>query len=161
MKMLKRGNNIQEILYILENLRNEDRLELQALYNNDWKQEALLNISDKEFYILYGYDNDFKCVPIAIGDFYEIYPEDKSVACVWLLTTKYIYNNKSLFIRVLLNLLKQKSKKYKLFFNFIYQSNFEAKKWLKKLGFKFNNPHPKGLSVKENFEFFYKINERE
>ena len=44
-------------------------------------------------------------------------------------------------------------------FNYIYKSNFEAKKWLKRFGFKFDNPKPVGLKVKDNFEFFYKVKE--
>jgi hypothetical protein len=50
-------------------------------------------------------------------------------------------------------------KKYDLMFNYIFKSNFEAKKWLKKLGFKFDKPKPVGLKVKDGFEFFYKVKE--
>ena len=40
------------------------------------------------------------------------------------------------------------------------KSNKQAKEWLLKLGFCFDNPKPNGLNVSEGFEFFYKVNNR-
>ena len=37
--------------------------------------------------------------------------------------------------------------------------NKEGALFLKKIGFKFDNPHPEGLNIPEEFEFFYRIRE--
>ncbi len=158
--MLKKSDKKSEILFILDNLREEDRIELEVLYGKEWKNETLITLSDKKCYILYGKDSNNNLIPIAMGDFFEIFPSDDSIACVWLLTTKYIYANKHLFYKHFIDLFNKKCKKYNIMFNFIYKSNYQAKKWLQKLGFKFDNPYPKGIEVKEGFEFFYKITER-
>ena len=137
---------------------SKDRLEavrkipLETLNKNEL--ETVTN------YILYGKDSNNNLIAIAMGDFFEIFPSDDSIACVWLLTTKYIYANKHLFYKHFIDLFNKKCKKYNIMFNFIYKSNYQAKKWLQKLGFKFDNPYPKGIEVKEGFEFFYKITER-
>ena len=65
--------------------------------------------------------------------------------------------NRSLLIKTLKNEILKAEKEYDLMFNYIYKSNFEAKSWLKKLGFKFDNPKPIGLNLKKDFEFFYKV----
>ena len=63
-----------------------------------------------------------------------------------------------MFVTELLKQLEQASYKYEIIYNYIYKSNYKAKKWLKKLGFNFNNPKPEGLNLEEGFEFFYKRN---
>ncbi len=154
--MLKKADNIEEILFILNNLRNEDLEELLALYGKNWLNKTVLSLKDKNFYILYGFSSNKTLIPIAMGGFWELFEQDKSIASVWLLTTKFVNINKSAFWREVSSQIKEKSKKYNIMFNYIYKSNKEAKKWLKKLGFKFDNPHPENLKLKEGFEFFYK-----
>jgi len=95
-----------------------------------------------------------------MGGFYELFDEKLKIACVWLLTTKYVSQNKMTLMKELKNQISFADKKYDLMYNFIYKSNFEAKNWLKKLGFSFDNPKPEGLKIKENFEFFYKLTNR-
>ena len=158
--MLKKVENDAEILFILNNLRKEDEQELIALYGDNWKEETLANLKNKDFYVLYGKCNNSDIKPIAMGDFCRLFPQDNSIACVWLLTTKFIYKNKSLFWKNLIRMFKQNCLKYDIMYNFIYKSNVQAKKWLKKIGFKFDNPHPDGINLKEGFEFFYKTKER-
>jgi hypothetical protein len=158
--MLKKVQKKSEIIFILKNLRNEDKQEVIALYGNLWKKKILNESFNKDCLIVYGFDKNGNKIPIAMGGFYEPFKENKTIACVWLLSTCFISENKILFVKILKNQILKADKKYKIMFNFIYKTNFEAKKWLKKLGFKFDNPKPKGMIVKENFEFFYKVNER-
>ena len=158
--MLKIVENDEEILFVLNNLRNEDKCELVALYGKNWKEETMQSLRGKDFYILYGKTNGKELKPIAMGNFYQVFPKYNSIACVWLLTTKYIYKNKSLFWRNFLSVFRNNHYKYDIMFNFIYKTNVQAKNWLKKLGFKFDNPYPKGIKVKEDFEFFYRTKER-
>lgn len=154
--MLKTADNQTDILFVLNNLRNEDLEEILALYGHNWLNKMLASLQDKKFYILYGFSPYKTLIPIAMGGFWELFDDDKSIAAVWLLTTKFININKSLFWREVSSQIYEKSKKYKIMFNYIYKSNNEAKKWLKKLGFKFDNPHPENMKLKDGFEFFYK-----
>lgn len=159
--MLKKISDKSEIMFILDNLRYEDERELICSSGTDWKNKIFTNLSDKDFLVLYGKDNMGMQVPIAMGGFYNMKTDDDiPVACVWLLSTRYVYKNRMLLMKVLRQQIMQKSEKYRIMYNFIYKSNFEAKKWLQKLGFKFDNPKPSGMEVKEDFEFFYKVSER-
>ena len=155
--MLKTKGNKTEILFILDNLRYEDEQELINSSGKDWKKKTLLNLEDKTCLVLYGRDNSGNQVPIAMGGFCDIENDEYPIACVWLLSTSYVYKNKMLLMKELRRQIMQGSEKYRIMYNFIYKSNFEAKKWLRKLGFKFDNPKPSGLETGKDFEFFYKV----
>ena len=155
--MIKKYIDESEIIFILENLREEDKQELIALYGDNWFYRTLQDLKYRKFYILYGYDYELNVVPIAMGGFCECFESDKSVVCCWLLSSVYIYKNKILFFKSLKEQMKDAENKYKIMYNFIHKTNFSAKKWLKNLGFKFDNPNPKNITVKDGFEFFYKL----
>lgn len=154
--MIKKVKNISEAEFILDNLREEDKAELYALYCDEWKKKTILSLEDKEFYIFYIKNKQNESIPSAMGGFYQIFDEEPAIACVWLLSSKFIYMNKLRFMKAIKKQIKLASSQYKIMFNFIYKSNFEAKKWLKKSGFKFDNPNPKNIKVPDGFEFFYK-----
>ncbi len=156
--MIKKVTQKKEILYILNNLRNEDEQELKALWGTDWIKKTIKSMEGKEVLILYGFNDEGKSVPISMGGFVPMFAQSNSVACVWMLSTNFIYKNKKLFVKELLEQLKQASLRYEIMYNYIYKSNRKSKKWLKKLGFNFNNPKPEGLNLEEGFEFFYKRN---
>lgn len=156
--MLKKMTNINDALYILNNLRNEDELELKALWGNKWIEKTIKSLKDKDVLILYGFNDEGNFVPVSMGGFVQMFGQNSLIACVWLLSTNYIYKNKKMFVTELLKQLEQASYKYEIIYNYIYKSNYKAKKWLKKLGFNFNNPKPEGLNLEEGFEFFYKRN---
>ncbi len=158
--MLKTVSDNSEILYILNNLRYEDEQELVHSSGKDWKNKTLLNLQNKKILVLYGKDSNNRQVPVAMGGVFGIKSDDIPIACVWLLSTRYVYKNKIILMKTLWQQVEQASKKYGIMYNFIYKSNFEAKRWLQKLGFNFDNPKPNGLNVKEDFEFFYKVSER-
>lgn len=153
--MLKTDKNINDVIFILDNLRNEDKLELKTLWGEDWKRLALENIKNTNYMVLTGKNKTGKNIPIAVGGFEELYKRQEHIACVWLLSARYIKYNKNLFFKTIGKLLYYASFKYKIMYNYIFKSNFEAKKWLKKFGFRFDNPHPEGIIVPEDFEFFY------
>lgn len=146
--------------FVLNNLRDEDLVELKALWQGDWKNKVLNSLSETKVLFAYGYDEFYDVIPIAMGGFYELFDDKLKIACVWLLTTKYVNQNKMALMKELKNQISLADKKYDLMYNFIYKSNFEAKSWLKKFGFSFDNPNPEGLKIKENFEFFYKLTNR-
>ena len=155
--MLKFDNNIYNLNYVLDSLRDEDLEEVKAIWNNKWKENVIVQATKYGFITLFGKNNKHCLVPIAIGGFAETFPHDTNISCVWLLSSKDIKYNKTLLIKTLKQQISLASSKYKLMYNYIYKSNFEAKKWLKKLGFTFNNQYLPNNSIMENFEFFYKI----
>ena len=142
----------KDILYILENLREEDRFELFLQYGNNWKKKAFLRLKKSKMIILKE-DNGF---PFAMGGIEGI----DDIACVWLLTTQKVEHYKTKLLKEIKKELDLNSSKYQVYFNYICTSNKQAKKWLSKLGFRFDNPHPKNINVKNGFEFFYRLNIR-
>ncbi len=154
--MIKLCDNFKDILFILDNLREEDAEELKALWGKNWRNISFSNIKKSQVNILYGKNEINSIVPIAMGGF-QIINLSPSVACVWLISSKYINLNKKLLMKNLKEQINQASKKYNIMYNYIYKSNLSAKKWLKELGFSFDNPHPKNLFVPDDFEFFYKL----
>ena len=154
--MIKYVSEKSEIEFILSNLRDEDKEELENLFGSNWYEMSLESLKDEKFLVLYGYGNEHGQVPVAMGGFYEVNNEPCKIACVWLLSTKYINKNKTAFMKALRNQMYLNSSKYDILYNFIYKSNHSAKLWLKKLGFRFDNPHPEGVNMNEGFEFFYR-----
>lgn len=154
--MIKYVSEIDEIEFILSNLRDEDKEELENLFGEKWYKKTLDSLSNEKFLILYGQGNAKGRVPVAMGGFYDINHENSKIACVWLLSSKFVSQNKTALMRVLRNQLYANSNKYDIMYNFIYKSNKGAKLWLKKLGFNFDNPNPENIKLKKDFEFFYK-----
>ena len=158
--MLKLCKKEKDFLFILDNLRDEDYQELNALWGSSWKENTLNGLKNAEVLVLYGKNSENKQIPIDMGGFYEQFDKSSKIACVWLLTTKYIKYNKSALMRVLKEQIELAETKYSLMYNHIYKANIQAKLWLRKLGFCFDNPKPKALNVPKDFEFFYKIIKR-
>lgn len=151
--MLKTDKNMKDILYILKNLRDEDQKEVVAIWGDDWTNKFLENTMKTDFLILLN-----RNIPIAMGGFVPVLNENFSAACVWLLCSKDVINNRFLLLKTLKEQIEKESKNFDIFYNYIYKSNVEAKEWLKKLGFKFNCPFTRKLNIQKDFEFFYKKN---
>lgn len=152
--MIKTDKNINDVLFILNNIRNEDLLELKALWGDDWYKNTLQSIKNIDYLILLGKDNTGKIVPIAVGGFSDLECKNLKAGCVWLISSKFIKFNKQLLFKTIYSQVRKAFSKYKMLCNYIFSSNFEAKKWLKKMGFIFQS------STSDNFEFFYKYTER-
>ena len=156
--MIKTDRNIQDVNFILDNLRQEDLEELFALWGNNWKDRVLKSVLNFDFITLFGKNDKGNSVPIAFGGFAQILKDNSHIACAWLLCSKFIiFNKKSLLINIKEQITQAKSK-YQILYNIIYKSNFESKKWLKRFGFNFDNPKPEGMNIPENFEFFFMNN---
>lgn len=143
--------------FILNNLREEDLQELQCLWGSDWKNKVLKTLKLNEVLFAFGQDEFGDAVPIAMGGFSDMTDNTHKVACVWLLSTKYVSKNKVCFMKELKKQFYKNEVKYDLLYNYIHISNTEAKRWLFKLGFSFDNPKPPQLKVNKDFEFFYKL----
>ena len=69
--------------------------------------------------------------------------------------------HKKLFFNTLKTQVLLAEKEFDILFNFVYTSNFGAKKWIQKLGFSFDNPKPVCFSMEDGFDFFYKSKGKE
>lgn len=152
--MVKVTKNKKYFEFILDNLRQQDLEEVQAVWKDNWKEEVLKSIQGQKTLVLFS-----KGIPIAMGGFVSVKDKDVKMAVVWLLCSSFVVKNKTLLYKTLRCAVDRAKKDYDLMFNYIFKSNFEAKRWLKNLGFKFDKPKLKGLTVKENFEFFYSVKE--
>lgn len=158
MQMLKISTNQNEYRFILDNLREEDKQELYLLWGNNWYDSALQSLKDTEVLVFCGKNKTGEIVPVAMGGFHPVLNKKCKIACVWLLSTRFVKYNKTSLMRVIKQQVLKASLNYEIMYNFIYSSNFLAKMWLKKLGFCFDNPKPKNIKLKSEFEFFYKVN---
>ncbi len=158
--MLKKYSDIKEIVFILNNLRDEDEAELKALWGDNWYKETLKSLKNKDILILWGFNLQHILIPIAMGGVEEMFEKNSKIACVWLLSSKFVNGNKHILTKYLKKTIEIASEKFEVLYNYIYHTNYEAKLWLKKLGFSFNNPNPEGIKIQEGFEFFYKITNR-
>ncbi len=151
MQMLKKCK------FILDNLRDEDLIEVQHLWGPSWKEKILETITNQDVIFAYGQDYFGDNVPIAMGGFCKLEDGKYRIACVWLLSTKYISINSISFMKQIKEHFFANEWKYDILYNYIYKSNKKAKRWLYKLGFSFDNPRPLQLNLKQDFEFFYKL----
>ncbi len=158
MKMLRKVIGEYEKKFILNNIREEDKEELTALFGQNWYKETLAVLKNNDFFVLYGFDEYENEIPVAMGGYYDFNEPEMQIACVLIISSSFVYRNKLLFLTTIKSKLQEISGKYKIMYNYIYKKNYSAKRWLKKLGFKFDNPRPDGLEIKEDFEFFYKLN---
>ena len=51
--MIKYVSEIKEIEFILSNLRDEDRIELENLLGNEWYQKTLSSLKNEKFFIFH------------------------------------------------------------------------------------------------------------
>lgn len=147
----------KDLMRFFKNLRKEDLIEIRLLYKKNWKKRILSELKSENILSVKVKSPNGRNIIIAIGGFSEVSRNNGEVACVWLLTSKEVYSHKIFFMKEIIRHLSVAQIKYKIIYNRIYKSNFEAKFWLKKLGFCFDNPFPERLNIKKDFEFFYKI----
>lgn len=152
--MKRKNKTKKDVLYILNNLRNEDKNELLALWGENWLELSYNNIINTSFQTLIGKNDK---TPVAMGGVWAINNEAPNSACVWLLCTREVKK----YIKSVLGEIKKEilsaDLKYDFLYNIIFTENKAAKRWLKNLGFKFDNPKPKGLIIPKDFEFFYRM----
>ena len=152
--MYEKEKNEKDVLYILEHLRPEDEHEARTQKGDNFKEIILEEImSDKTRTYLGCKKSDD--TPVVIGGYSDT--NEEGIGVVWLLSTPEIEKNKTCLLRNIINALDEIDRKYWFTYNILFSENKFAKKWLKKIGFKFNNPHPVGLNVPEGFEFFYRV----
>ena len=154
--MYRVNKNHKDVEYILNHLRYEDEQECKALFGDNWKEKTLNHIMTSKFYVMLGNAKSDK-TPVCMGGFEHTAQDDPGIGCAWFLCTDDIKKHKICILRELKEEIKKADERFWLTYNIIYEKNFSAKSWLKRLGYKFDNPKPKGADIPEGFEFFYRI----
>lgn len=154
--MYRANKTNEDVEYILKNLRYEDEMELKTLFGDNWLEESRKKIMNTKFYVMLGKGKDDK-TPICMGGIEQAEKDADGIGCAWFLTTDEIKKHGIQILKELKKEVEKADEKFWLTYNVIYEKNYLAKKWLKWLGFKFDNPRPKGIEVPEGFEFFYRV----
>ena len=153
-----------DIEYILDNLRKEDRLEVIQNKGENYKEIILDEISknkDKEILVAKTKNDN---TPVLIHGCWGLY-ENPSIGIIWMLSTPEIVNHQKCFLREMKKELKKIDEKFGLTLNQLYKENYIAKNWLKWVGFRFPAEEKiKNLidkeflkaNIHENFEIFYR-----
>lgn len=138
------GNkNTPDLVFILENIRDQDASELKAAHGNNWKETTFKNILESDYYI--GYSKDDK--PVLV---FGVAKKSDDIGIIWMLSTQEITEQIS-FLRQAKKFVENCSNNYQVLCNFVHEENSLAIKWLISLGFKFDYE----CQGKENFIFFY------
>lgn len=128
--------NEENLLEFVNNIRLEDEKELEYVFKDDYKKQfiniALSLKNDKNSYFLADDNN----IPIAIGGVCFVQSYKRKVGQVWLLCSKEAYKYRFFLYKYVFNKIALFKKQFDVLFNYIYKSNFEALRWLKKAGFK-------------------------
>jgi len=146
--MITSNKDSDDILYILSNLRAEDKLEAKTSIGKNYVDKILENIlnSNGTFYLA----KDDNNLPYAMGGFEPT--EEKGAVVIWLLSTDEIVNHRHFALKKIKEELIKIEKENWFIYNYIFEKNYLAKIWLKKMGFKFI----KSKEIPEQFELFYK-----
>ena len=154
--MYRANKTDEDVEYILNNLRYEDEMELKTLFGDNWKEESKNRIMKTKFYVMLGKGKNDK-TPVCMGGIEQDEKDDNGIGCAWFLTTNEIKKHGIQILKELKKEVEKADEKFWLTYNVIYEKNYLAKKWLKWLGFRFDNPRPKGIEVPAGFEFFYRV----
>ena len=155
MSFLITDKNITDALFILNNLRDEDREEVSLIYGEDWLKKALSSSMSSDFSIM-------KIIthkgtrPFAMGGVCPLEGNPK-IGCVWLLSTPEVQQHQIPLLRTLKRYTEEFDSEFDLTYNYIYKKNHLAKNWLKWLGYRFDNPHPTWAEYSDDFEYFYRL----
>ena len=152
--MYRKKKNRKDILYILKNLRAEDKHEAIISRGENYIKECLNDLMKSKDYISIAKRKSDN-TPVCMGGVAKT--TEKGVGVVWLLSTPDIVNHQYYLLKNLKKELEKIDKEYWLTYNMIYKENTLAKKWLTKFGYKFENIF--GLKIPKDFEFFYRVKE--
>lgn len=135
-----RPPSVDEIEYIIENLRDQDRKEIAASHGKHAYRMLRDTVSDPE-----------TRVGIANGDpicLFGVTP--KSVigggGTPWMVSTEDIKRHKVVFLRHSSAWVRSMRQKYGHLSNYVDDRNTVSKRWLRWLGFEFEEPAPYGVS---------------
>lgn len=155
--MYRKEKNKKDILYILNNLREEDKLECLVSKGENYIYEIAKDILENEGHFILGCSKKDD-TPVVMGGCCKT--QEEGVGCVWMLSTPEVEQHQICLLRNIKELMGEFDKDYWITFNLIFSKNFLAKKWLKKMGYSFNLARPVLSVIPSDFEFFYRIREK-
>lgn len=121
-----------DILYIANNLRQIDRLEVEAFGFTDYLQAIEKSMDNAE--VVFVVKGDKPLCVFGLGE------ESNGIRVVWLLASEGIEKYKREFIEYSYPILKFWFKEYGPMFNYISVENINSIRWLKWLGANFSEP---------------------
>lgn len=148
--MYRKEKNIEDIKFVLDNLRPEDRHEVETLRGENWKEDFIKDLMDEEKYghfVLACTKKDD--IPAVIGGSYDnkdyiayamggSFKTAEGIGIVWLLTTPEALKHQLTLLRnIRKDILEKFDDKYWLTLNMIWKENHIAKRWLKRFGYRF------------------------
>lgn len=154
-----------DILFVLDNLREEDRIECQLSRGVNYKKLILddfMRFSPSDFILLAKTKNED--IPVLIAGACSL-DNQEQIGSVFLLSTPEIEKHQICFLREMKKELEKYDEKFSFLFNKIYKTNKLAKNWLKWAGFIFPQEQLKPnfidkeflkLEIPKDFEFFYR-----
>lgn len=157
--MYRKAKNEKDVLYILEHLRADDLAEVKAIHGEDYKEKVLTDIMKTDFDVLMGVTKNGD-IPVCMGGAWQLDNDAPGIGVVWMLCTDEVVKHKIRLLKELKKEFREYDKKFWFLYNLIYYKNDFAKNWLSWLGFKFDNPKPRGMKIPKEFEFFYRIRKR-
>ena len=138
-RVLVRRTRIEDVEYLIENLREADKIEIQTANGRpyfetiiramEFGDESWSAFADDELVAVFGVHIN----SIVTGS-----------AIPWLLSTKNIYKYKKEFFKYSKPIFKKLIVDVDYMMNYVDDRNVLAKRWLKWLGFKFDDPIPYG-----------------
>ncbi|MBJ9706889.1 DUF2833 domain-containing protein [Acinetobacter baumannii] len=145
-----RRNNIEirkpterDIRILVENLRDADKDEMKAYFNDNfhWMIKMSIKHSSDAWTVVVNGKLLFICgvgVSSLIGN----------VGCPWLLGTNYIKQYPFEFYKQCQSILKEMRSEYAVLVNHVYEKNKNAIRFLKRLGFDLKKAEPYGANNK-------------
>ncbi len=148
--LYRKPKNPEDIKYILENLREQDRHEVLIQRGKNFVKDVTNDIMTRDDYCVVGCKKSDD-TPVCMGGC--VKTAEHGVGIVWFLSTPEITEYKHCFFENLKKEFLLFDKDYWMTFNIIFCENKSAKSWLKKFGYKFDKIMP---NIPKNFEFFYR-----
>lgn len=131
----------RDIRILVENLRDSDKEEMKAYFNEDytWQIKTSVKYSSDAWSVIVNGKLLFICgvgLTSMIG----------SVGCPWLLGTTFIQDNKKEFFKQAQLILAEMKESYSVLENHVHAKNSAAVLFLRHLGFKLGEPEPYGAN---------------
>lgn len=144
-----RNSTFEDVLYLKDHLRKSDVEELKLLNATPFQ-----SLSNSYYFSEQCYTatlNDKPCAMFGAGRIH--FNTEKHIASVWLMSTDDIELYKLDFLKKTNFYIDKFKQDYDMLINVVDIKNHKYKKWLKRLGFKFDKPYkvPNGVLIPFSF----------
>jgi hypothetical protein len=141
-----------DLEYLANNLRDVDRRELEALFDEPAIEGLKYSIENADS-IWVVCHKQIPCMIFGISDRTEEKEEARS-GLIWAVGTDEVYKHKKALHEISQNVINNWFEEYDVLFNYIWDENTLHKTWLKSLGFLFFEEDYIISATEEKFVFF-------